>query len=76
MAAPTQVDHLVVATPDLESAVDELEQRLGVRTSPGGSHGRWITPEESLSFFSSDAGSELKIDEDAGHGAVEKRRGG
>ena len=38
MAASPQIDHLVVAAPDLESAVDELEQRLGVRASPGGSH--------------------------------------
>ena len=38
MATPPQVDHLVVAAPDLESAVDDLEQRLGVRASAGGSH--------------------------------------
>jgi hypothetical protein len=33
-----RVDHLVYAVPDLDAAVDELERRLGVRASPGGSH--------------------------------------
>lgn len=40
----SQVDHLVYAAPDLESAVDDLERRLGVRASPGGQHpgrGTW-----------------------------------
>lgn len=32
------VDHVVYATPDLQGSVDELERRLGVRASPGGSH--------------------------------------
>ncbi|MBI4306904.1 MAG: VOC family protein [Chloroflexi bacterium] len=34
----TALDHLVYATPDLESSVDELELRLGVRSVPGGRH--------------------------------------
>ncbi len=38
MTAPAQLDHLVFAAPDLESAVGELEERLGVRASAGGSH--------------------------------------
>jgi hypothetical protein len=32
------IDHLVYAAPDLEVACTELEQRLGVRPSPGGKH--------------------------------------
>ena len=32
------VDHVVYATPDLQRSVNELERRLGVRASPGGSH--------------------------------------
>lgn len=33
-----RVDHLVYATPDLERTSAELEQRFGVRASPGGQH--------------------------------------
>lgn len=32
------VDHLVLATPDLEASVDRLTNRLGVRATPGGRH--------------------------------------
>ncbi len=32
------VDHLVYATPDLAQGVDELEQLLGIRATPGGQH--------------------------------------
>jgi hypothetical protein len=32
------LDHLVYAAPDLESAVDDLERRTGVRAVAGGSH--------------------------------------
>lgn len=32
------VDHLVYAVPDLGTAVEELESRLGVRAAPGGRH--------------------------------------
>ena len=32
----SQVDHLIYATPDLDSTVDELERSLGVRAAPGG----------------------------------------
>src|ERR1044071_8815228 len=33
-----RVDHLVYAVPDLDAAVADLEQRLGVRATPGGQH--------------------------------------
>lgn len=32
------IDHLVYATPDLQSSVDDLNGRLGVRLTPGGRH--------------------------------------
>lgn len=35
---PLALDHLVYAVSDLESGVSDLERRLGVRASPGGSH--------------------------------------
>jgi hypothetical protein len=34
----TQVDHLVYAVPDLDEAVERLEQQTGVRAAPGGRH--------------------------------------
>jgi hypothetical protein len=34
----SQVDHLVYAAPDLESAIEDLERRLGVRATAGGQH--------------------------------------
>ncbi len=34
----TRIDHLVYATPDVASTVDELEELLGVRAVPGGQH--------------------------------------
>jgi hypothetical protein len=33
-----RVDHLVFATPDLDSTVADVKRRLGVRPSPGGAH--------------------------------------
>jgi hypothetical protein len=33
-----RLDHLVYAVPDLDSAVADLEHRLGVRATPGGQH--------------------------------------
>ena len=33
-----RLDHLVYAVPDLDGAVADLEQRLGVRATPGGQH--------------------------------------
>jgi hypothetical protein len=36
--AVLKVDHLVYATPDLETTVAELERQLGVRATPGGQH--------------------------------------
>src|SRR5580765_3359861 len=35
---PLPIDHLVYGALDLERSVAELEQRLGVRASPGGRH--------------------------------------
>ncbi|MEV6830784.1 VOC family protein [Amycolatopsis sp. NPDC051102] len=32
------IDHILYATPDLESGVDDLNRRFGVRLSPGGRH--------------------------------------
>ena len=32
------VDHLVYATPDLQSGIERIERLLGVRASPGGQH--------------------------------------
>lgn len=32
------LDHLVLATPDLDRTVDDVERRFGVRASPGGQH--------------------------------------
>jgi len=32
------IDHILYATPDLRASVDELNQRFGVRLSPGGRH--------------------------------------
>lgn len=37
------LDHLVVTTPDLSAALDEFEQRLGVRPQLGGEHPRYGT---------------------------------
>jgi hypothetical protein len=34
----TRIDHLVLATPDLEASVEDLAARLGVRPAPGGQH--------------------------------------
>ena len=33
-----RLDHLVYAVPDLDAGVADLEQRLGVRATPGGQH--------------------------------------
>lgn len=35
---PASVDHLVLAVPDLDEAVEDLAARTGVRAVPGGSH--------------------------------------
>lgn len=37
-AVPAQLDHLVLAGPDLAEAVDRVEQLTGVRAAPGGRH--------------------------------------
>lgn len=33
-----RIDHLVYATPDLQRGIDTIEQRLGVKATPGGQH--------------------------------------
>lgn len=33
-----RLDHLVYATPDLQLGIDTIEQRLGVKATPGGQH--------------------------------------
>lgn len=38
MGVPQELDHLVYAVPELATAVDELEARLGIRALPGGPH--------------------------------------
>lgn len=38
MAVPKDLDHLVLATPELEPTVDWVADRLGVRPAPGGRH--------------------------------------
>jgi hypothetical protein len=37
-AVDVRIDHLVYAVPDLDGAVDDLEQRTGVRAGAGGRH--------------------------------------
>jgi len=39
----TPIDHLVYATPDLETGIRMLEERLGCRSTPGGRHPDWGT---------------------------------
>jgi hypothetical protein len=38
MSLPARLDHLVLATDDLESTVDEFERATGIRPAPGGRH--------------------------------------
>ena len=45
-----RLDHIVYAAPDLMAAIDDLEARLGVRASPGGSHEGLGTRNALLSF--------------------------
>jgi Glyoxalase-like domain len=40
---PPSLDHLVYATPNLESTVQDLREQLGVTPSPGGQHVGWGT---------------------------------
>ncbi len=42
-AFPPALDHLVLAGPDLEEAVEHAAALLGVRPAPGGAHPQWGT---------------------------------
>jgi len=42
-ALPSNVDHLVYATPDLAAGVAHVEKLLGVKAVPGGQHPGWGT---------------------------------
>lgn len=44
------IDHLVYAAPDLDAAVDAVEQRFGVRASGGGQHLGWGTHNRLLAL--------------------------
>lgn len=48
------LDHVVYAVPDLDLAVDDLEQRLGVRATPGGKH-QGLGTHNALLALASDA---------------------
>lgn len=45
---PPQLDHLVYAVPDLDAAVAELEDLLGLALLPGGRHPAWGTRNATL----------------------------
>ena len=53
MTVPALADHLVIATPDLDSAVDALADQIGVRPSPGGKHPGIATQNHLLSLSDS-----------------------
>jgi Glyoxalase-like domain len=38
-----ELDHVLIATPDLEAAAAELDDRYGLTNVPGGRHPRWST---------------------------------
>jgi hypothetical protein len=42
-ALPSNVDHLVYATPDLAAGIAHVEELLGVKAVPGGQHPGWGT---------------------------------
>lgn len=44
------LDHLVLATPDLQHSIEEIRALLGVSPAPGGKHPRWRTQNALLSL--------------------------
>jgi hypothetical protein len=48
--SPPALDHLVWAVSDLARAVDDLEQRIGVRATAGGRHQQWGTANALLAL--------------------------
>jgi hypothetical protein len=48
--SPPALDHLVWVVADLAQAVDDLEQRIGVRATPGGRHPAWGTANALLAL--------------------------
>lgn len=45
-----QVDHIVYATPDLNSGIEQLEKLLGITATPGGRHPGWGTHNALISL--------------------------
>lgn len=52
-SVPPQLDHIIVAGPDLSNATALVEVRLGVRLTPGGRHPAWGTRNAILPLTSS-----------------------
>ena len=46
----SRIDHLVLATPDVESTSERLEESIGVRAVAGGSHAAWGTRNALIGF--------------------------
>lgn len=64
LAVPPLLDHIVVATPDLESLVAEFEAATGVRPERGGSHEKLGTKNYLVTFGGDSYLELLGIDHD------------